>query len=846
MKHRFVLAVFIATFAAALGRAPADDIDQSPQDPDGSVALAERFATSAHQVFRQKQIPANALQLSADLYRAAIKLDPGEPRFARSLADILLEVNDGPGAIQALTDYLKLDRNDAREDQTAQVQLIDLYLASDAMESVDQRLNYLRFLLKKQSISGPVKSEIAVRAAQLLMDRGQNDQAMQLLDSARVLNPVNLQALRIRYILTQDTALPVDRVQQLLGILQANPTDPVVVSRLAEQLAQLGLVDPAIAWYALANEIYSSTKVRADPAFVLGASSQLLIGKHADEAKAVAARYNDVLPDDADGWFISLSALKFQLAIFPGNQDMQADNTALIRKAFNAVSNRLQTIRKLAGDLTATTRPIDSPDDTVLPDLSDDPIRLKTVRDRQLIAPYEASLASLAWLDLYYRRAAEPATPLIDALARLLPANDVTLQRLRAWQQYVGGDAKGALPKLKALGKLDPLAQLGVILIELDDPLTKGQAILQAQNLIDEHPSGVIGAVLWAEFSRLHVKIDPSPASGTVATMVSAVPQSFLELLRAPKTFYDVQVAPLKASYEFGEPVLVRVTLQNVSGVDLAIGDDCAIHPELWFDARLIGLFNQGIYGAAIGRLDQRLVLGPGDSVSTVLRIDQDVLHVVFATRPQVDLMVNLSLVLNPTQVKQAARFQSPQAQPGIGGYTQTSQTIARESIPIGTPEQRAVFYQRLDLNDGGEKIRALDAIASYIEVLADIKDPQSKQVRDEFIAKIHLVDVGTNPSVQAYQKYLLTTLAQGDDQANSLASMVTDEHWQARLLALIVAGDMGSKGIAVADQLSADKDPIVKSYAESLSQSLRVAATQPSAPATEPAPQPNQTSGTP
>jgi tetratricopeptide (TPR) repeat protein len=846
MKHRFVPAVFIAILAAALGRAPADDIDQTSPDPDGSIALAERFATAAHQIFRHKHIPANALQMSADLYRAAMRLEPDEPRFARSLADILLVVNDVPGAIQALKDYLNLDKNDAREDQTAQVQLIDLYLSSDAMESLDQRLNYLRFLLKKQAIAAPVKSEIALRAARLLIDRGQNDQAMKLLDSARVLNPMNLQALRIRYTLTQETALPVDRVQQLLGILQANPADPVVASRLAEQLAQLGLVDAALTWYAMANELYTATNVRPDPAFVLGTSSELLIAKHPTEARAMAGMYNVTLPDDADGWFISLSVLKFQLAIFPGDQDMQADYTALIRKASIAVSNRLQSIRKVSGDATATTRPIDSPDDTVLPDLSDDPIRMKAYRARMLVAPYEASLASLAWLDLYYRRDAALAKPLIDALARVAPDDDVTLQRLRAWQQYVGGEATGALPKLQALAKLDPLAQLGVILIELNDPRTKGQAILQAQRLIDEHPSGVIGAVFWAEFSRLHVKIDPSPASATVATLVSAVPQSFLELIRAPKSFYDVQVAPLKATFEFGEPILVRVTLQNISGVDLAIGDDCAIHPELWFDARLIGMLSQGIYGVAIGRLDQRLVLAPGDSVSTVLRIDQDALHVSFSTNPQVDLMVKVFLVLNPTQVRQAAQYQSPQAQPGVGGYTQSAQTVARESIPIQSADQRSVLYRRMDSDDGGEKIRAMDAITSFIGVLNGMKGSQIKPVLDEFVAKIHLVDAGANPSVQAYQKYLLTTLAQGEDQANSLASMVTDEHWQTRLLALIVAGDMGGNGIDAANQLSADQDPIVKSYALALCQSLRAAATQPSTPAPAPAPQTTQPSDTP
>jgi tetratricopeptide (TPR) repeat protein len=305
MKDRLLLTILALILTLASGRALADDGDDnaSPGDPEGSISLAEHFATFAHQTFHQDKIPAKALELNAALYRAAIKLNPNEPRFSRALADIMLEMNDVPGAMDALKKYMAL----VPADQTAQVQFVDLCLASDGMQSLDQRLSYLRSLLQKQQIPDPVKSEIAYRAAQLLMDRGQNDEAMKLLDSARVLNPMNLKVLRIRYILTQATALPVDRVQQLLGILQANPADPVVASRLAEQLAQLGLVGPATSWYGLADQLYTATNVRADPAFVLGASSELLLAKDTEHSTLLSSRYVAVRPDDADGWFVLLS-----------------------------------------------------------------------------------------------------------------------------------------------------------------------------------------------------------------------------------------------------------------------------------------------------------------------------------------------------------------------------------------------------------------------------------------------------------------------------------------------------------------------------------------------------------
>lgn len=834
MKDRLVLLVTALFLAVASGNALADYGDGTSADPDGSIALAEHFATFAHQTFHQDKVPPKALELDAALYRAAIKLNPKEPRFSRALADILLEMNDVKGATEALKTYRDL----VPADQTAQMQFIDLVLASDQMQSLDQRLAYLRALLQRQ-IPNPVKSEVAYRAAQLLMQRGQNDDAMKLLDSARLLNPMNLKVLRIRYIMTQANALPIDRVQQLLGILQANPADPVVASRLAEQLAELGLVLPAITWYGVANEVYNVTGVRADPAFVLGASSELLLGKRPEDAARMAAVYTTSNPEDADGWFVILSVLKFQLSLYQDPQ-MQGTQAAAIQKASIAISNRIMSIRYLTGDTTATTRPVDSPTDTQLPDLSDDADRFKATQFRDYAGVYESSLASLAWLDLYYRKDVQAAQPLIDDLARLVQANDPTLLRLRAWAQYRGGDPKGALPKLEALAARDPLAGMGAVMIKAADPATSSRAVVEAQKLLNDHPSGVIAAVLWAEFTQFHLSVEPSPDSTSVATLVANVPQSFMNLVSEPRAYYTMQVTPLRPTYKYGEPVLVRVTMQNISPVDLAIGDDCAVHPELWFDARLRGIMNQGVSGVAVGRLDQRLVLAPGDGVSTVVRVDQDSLEKLFTQDPRMDLAVNLMLIINPIPVKPTAANQPIQAQPGICGYVQpATQLIAREPTPIETPAQRLALYEGLASDDAGEKIRSMGVIAAYIQALHGNNDPAAQTITTELLGKLHRVDNGGKDNVLAWQKYLLANVATGDEQIAAINSMAGDERWQSRLLALQLANGLGEKGIPIADQLTGVKDPIVRNYATALSESLQAApATQPSSAGPTMAPQ--------
>ncbi|HEX4056272.1 MAG TPA: hypothetical protein VHX86_18580 [Tepidisphaeraceae bacterium] len=834
MRNRLVLGMMMVVLAMAAIPVLADDQANPTGDPDGSIALAERLGTFAHLILREDHMPAKALNLSAALYEGAMALNPKESRFPRALADICFELKDNDRAIKALQAYLNLEPGD----QTAFVQQLDLYLASPQMQSVDQRLNYLRAKLQIQQIPGPVRSEMAFRCARLYLERSQTDQAIRMLDTARNLNPVNLRALRMHYVMTQADALPVDRIQQLLGIMQANPSDPVVASRMAEQLAQLGLVEQAINWYGLANRLYAATGEHPDPAFVLGATSELLMGNHPDEATVLASKYLEVLPDDADGWFVWLSIAKIQLDLNPSDPQAQALFAGEIKKASIAITNRLQKIRNLGGDTTATTRPIDSDTPTPLPDLSGDAAMLKTPRNSQLIDPYIASLTSLAWLDLYYSHDAAGADPPISTLTQFLAPKDVTLQRLQAWRQYIGGDAAGAGPKLRALAKDDPLAAMGAILVDSATPSKKDRCAVDAQKLMDEHPSGVIGAVLWAELDQFHVKIDPSPNSDSVATLVNNVPDEFLQLITQPKGYYAVQVTPLKAAYSFGEPVLVRVSLQNVSDVDLAIGDDSAIHPQLWFDAFMRGMMNKSVPGAAIGRLDQRLVLAPGDLVSTVVRIDQDALYPYFNNNPNLDLMVQLNLVMNPKQVQKGAGANQPgQATPGVGGYVvPASDLIAREPLPIETEAQRAQLFAGLDQGDGGDKIRLMQVMSVYIRILHADQDPAAASAMKAFVSKLRRVEPNESVCVQSWHRMLLALLA-GDDELNALGTMAKDPNWQMRLLALEAARQsLGTKAIPLADQLSSDDSPIVREYAVALSQSLQqVAATQPSDSAATP-----------
>jgi len=259
--------------------------------------------------------------------------------------------------------------------------------------------------------------------------------------------------------------------------------------------------------------------------------------------------------------------------------------------------------------------------------------------------------------------------------------------------------------------------------------------------------------------------------------------------------------------------------------MDLAIGDECAVHPELWFDGYMRGAINQGVTGAAIGRLDQRLVLAPGDSVQTIVRVDQDALYNIFTQNPSSDMLVSLNLVLNPQKVLAPGPNQAPQAHPGICGYTvPLSRLLSRSPTPVADFAERNRLFSELDATDAVGKFRIMRVLQVYVGILHQSTDPGATPVLSDFVQRLRKVQTGGLTNLVGWQRYLLTSITTGDDQAMYLGALAKDDAWQQRLLALVAAKQLGAQGSQIADQLSSDQDPIVRAYALALQQSFQAA----------------------
>jgi tetratricopeptide (TPR) repeat protein len=826
MKIRLVLGAMAILLATAILPARADDTGTPPpQPPDGSNALAEECFTFAHQILRSRKMTPAALKMSAALYRAAVKLDPNEPRFSRSLIDNLLQMGDEAAAMNVLTEYRKL----VPDDQSAQVQAMDLYLRSAELQSNDQRLAYLRTILYSKRISPEVRSEAAFRCYRVLADRADYTGALKMLDTAIHLNAFNITALRTRFVLTQDSASPVDRMTQMTAIFEANPTDAAVASRIAEQLAQLGAVDDSLKWYALAHRLYQTTMTPPDPAFLLGAASEYLIAGRAEEAFIPIAEYLYMAPDDPDGWYLLLSTAKYE-SIQDSQDKVSSDvfNNAL-RKSTIALTNRLQNVRLAIGESESTTRPLDAPSASVLPVLTNDLSLLSKATDPQMKPRYIEAVSALAWLDLFYLHDADAAQPLMDVLGKLLPKENPALGRLAGWQLLDRGDPAGAIAKFKPLAKDDPLSALGLNLANLGSSGTRTKGMVAAQRMLNEHPAGVLGAVAWVELSPYKASVEPSSLAKAASTVADNVPQSTIDLMSTPSAFYIASVEPVRSEFDFGEPIVVRVSLANIGPVPLPIGDLSPIKPEIWFDAYFRGMMEQSVPGAAIGRLDQRLVLMPGKQVSTLVRVDQDSLEPWLNDNPGINLGINLTIIVNPVEQKPSSPGQPPVAKPGLCGYsTQLASLIERVPTPVGTSEQRSNLMSRLNSEDGGERLRVIKVMALYAAQFRGNTDTQS--IADQFIARIRKLR-GLSKSVNAWKQYILEQLDDPGRQDEDIQEMSKSADWQSRLLSLLAVSVLDpARGTDLSGQLISDAEPAVSGFAAGLQDAEKASTTQPAA----------------
>ena len=765
-----------------------------------TAALADRVESLAL-VAERRNMPEPLWQEVAAIEQACEQLNPAEPRYPQAAATACTKAADGPGAIAALKAYLTL----VPDDFVAQVQLIDLN-ATLREQTAEATIGYLRGLLGKTGLAASVRSHVAVMLARNYSDRSQQAEANRALDIALHLNPLNPDALRLRYAMLSNPT-PANQVQVLLQMLRSNPRNPEVALRIGEQLADVGLVTDSVQFYASANFLYTVTGSLRPASLAIGAGAELVLAGQPKEAIALVQQFLASQPGNADAWNIRLAVEQHE----PATKD-SFDNLARIGVA--AMENRLQSIRSMIGAPEATTRPLDTANpptdaDLTVPDLSGDEALLAKSERPQLSDAYIAALQDQAWLRLYFRHDAGPATQaLLDELSHLLGDDDKILARLVGWEYLVQGKTDQAMNKLQAVANTDPYAMLGVIELELKQTGMSKDAQVKAKLVLAMHPTNAVAAVLYCALNDQGAQVIPVQAATPVEGLLNNFPKNWITLITQPDTNFAVIADPIQSVVGLGEPMLARLTIENLTDDDIAISDNGDLTPQVLISAEAHGLVEQTINDVGIVPIWHRLVLHSREPFSQVIRLDRGPMQTLLATNAGDPVDVNFIITFNPVETKSGLAA-------GAGGFSvRVSSMMERSAAPVHSADDAKALFTQLGDPDALKRFQAAEALAymkSSIPADDQSAQPLAQQVGDALI-KVGASDV--DPAVRTWTRFLVGLTTPVSGLPNFVQTMTQSRFWLDRLLGLYLAQRLSDLGKDADTQLLQDPDATVRAYA--------------------------------
>ena len=780
-------------------------------------ALAMHFCEMAQQIALPD--PAHMRQCATFLEAARLS-DLTDPRYPRLLADVLLRLDDTDGALAALEALRKL----RPADQTAQLDVISLY--AERMQSVDQKLNYLKDLLGRDSIPAEVRSVLASQCAQLLLESGKEDQAREMTERALTLNPLNLASLSLKAQWLKD-APPAQRAALLVAMLRSNPEQPDAFLSAARIAGSAGLTKEAIDWYTRAAYL-----LRSSPDILLEAASELFLNDQlfsANEQNPGAAKIlDDMIAADPENY----QAVALRVLVEKRNEKKDAQLIDKLQaQARNCLVNRLAALRQGLGVADATTRPVtDAP--IALPDLAADIQRWNKSDNAQLKDEYLRALAGLAFFEVYVNNRPDEAEKLLAYYTQMSKETDPVAARIAGWILLARDRKDEARVKLSAAASAnDALATLGLIRTFSSSPEDRTKATETARRLLAANPAGPLAAVIYDAVRDLGVKVTPSPDAPAVKAALDAFPGDFMNIMARPQRFYSLRAEPLKVSHSFGQPLLVRFTLQNNSEYDLTIGSKGIIKPDLCIDAQLQGA-NRGIFpGACIERLTDVLVLKPRQSITRVVRVDQNDLFLQLRQNPTTAIILSITLRTNVI---------SPGVCGACGQAAGSTRFIERSGFaPTDSAIQK--LCASLTTGSGDEKIRNIELLAMLSASAVLDKDSPFKAAAPAMTEAMHKALTDPSPAVRAYASYQHLFASAPADQTADVERMLADSAWQVRLLGLAAITTfppdhplpVDRRKAILADAAQKMPEPFARSFAAA---SLDVLANP---PATQPATRP-------
>jgi tetratricopeptide (TPR) repeat protein len=586
--------------------------DDRPLTEDDMRRLA-RDAIARLSLARLREVEEPTVEdyrISALGIRIARRLDPKDAELCRLELEAWDAAGDDRESLKIVGELVKLDPADT----VAQLRLVTMRIRS--MQTVEDRLAaYVRMLGPAgQALDPSVRSRLALDAALLSRESGDEDRFVEYLTQATTLDVTNKEAaaLHATYFLGRTTDGR-ERVDLLANLLLADPGDRQVYLQLIDELFQRGAFKAAKRFHDRAADLRDAARDRPSVPEVFQRNLLICLTDGPDACLREVQKVEDKLLSDV---------------LFKNNAMRDAGRDPGEDPAFFPIPAPLEMLRMAiaygrgdAATLEEHARrvvqrhKIETDEMQRPPEVGVEPTPEDKVREYERRVRLSRITARL-WAGMELDEAQADIDALLQDKEEVLSPDAIA--RIKGWMLIRRGDTEGAKALLEPLAPADAIALMGLALLA-EQAGDQRAALSRYARLALDHPQTAAGA---AARIRVETLVGQSVRPTEEARALDEWSTGFAPWLDGVTRFGNsyMGLAAVHATNRIGpldRPVL-RVTLRNNSRQPMALGPNQPINSRLLCTPRMTANNEDmtRITQPEVLNLGRRLRLMPGEELT--------------------------------------------------------------------------------------------------------------------------------------------------------------------------------------------------------------------------------------
>ena len=643
---------------AVLGEPPMLAVDPSLSGlaADATRRLASRLALDAFSLVRTAGVTAQEIDVALDMTLVGARIDPDSIEAWRdvlALADLIGQGEESAATIrsQALDQLVRLQP----KDQVVLLRKLGMSIAG--RQTAEARMKAYELALSSAytgTLAPPVASRLALDAALLQNRLGDAKGFESWLGRACTIDPSNPLSAEMRAGLSASLDAPEVIAQDLVAAIKANPASYELYSRLARLLSSQGAYEGARrmarnADFAIRPQfdlqgfdpITPIVVERCLAEWAAGSTEQARRRLHEYDQlrqqvfRAVAQRQGLVgTKQDIESLGIApdgqVEVLRLALELADLSLATAGDSAAPSTARVGAPA-AVSTVRKAVLDgLDAQARDLGQHEDA---------------SPAQRVAPLllGAQLCAASMGDESETRA------WLARVESIAPLDPKALARFEGWIALKRGDASTAERHFAESDPDAPMTMLGQAEVHrLAGRAAESLALLQS--LATRDAAGPIGLLARTRWEAQSGKTLTLPQASVFERIAMGVPVFWDAVLRGEKQAVLIEGRPVDTTLRPFDPLLIRLTLTNVSPTPLALDEGGPIMPSIAAQPTRLqgGTANDS---PSIVQLDSDLALAPGASVSVESDMRRWPVGLAAEQRPLESASITFRAISNPVFV---------------------------------------------------------------------------------------------------------------------------------------------------------------------------------------------------